>query len=128
MGSDLFAKAIEGDDSVLGVRVEAKGLSGHDPWATHLTRNQREEALNDERSRTEGWRLVIVTNALNARRKQYWLSSEEAARVFCVPERSGSVFSANRTIAATLCLGRTRPAIAESPPFCGGRDAGGRGV
>ena len=99
-GSDLWAKAIEGDNSVLDLHVEAKGLSGHDPWATHLTWRQREEAVAD--GGKGAWRLLILINALNARRKERWLSSEEAARVFCVPERGGSVYSADRSVATTL--------------------------
>jgi len=95
LGSDLWARAIEADNTVTDVRIELKGLSGSDPWRAHLTQSQVDEAQKDNGS--GGWWLVIVTRALRADRKEYWLTSDEAARVFTVATGDGQ-FTADHNV------------------------------
>lgn len=98
LGSDLWAKALEGDGSILEVRIEVKGLSGSNPWNARLTRSELEAAQNARGSGS--WWLVIVTHALRVDRAEHWLSADEVARIFTV--EGSDHFTANPELAKRL--------------------------
>lgn len=100
LGSDLWAKAIEHDNTETDIRVEVKGLSGKDPWAAHLTWSEIDAAQKGRGS--NDWWLVIVTKALRKDRKAMWLTADQVAAIF-VEERSGH-YTADRKVAAQLGL------------------------
>ena len=95
LGSDLWAQAIEADNTVTDVRIEVKGLSGGDPWQARLTRSEVMAARADNGSGR--WWLVIVTWALRSDRKEHWLTSDEAAQVFTVATGDGH-FTSDRNV------------------------------
>jgi hypothetical protein len=99
LGSDLWARAIEADGSLIDVRIEVKGLSGKDPWQARLTQSELDAARAD-RGRGSWW-LVIVTRALRTDRVELWLTSTEAAQIFTVLNGHGH-YTADRVAAGGL--------------------------